>query len=312
MYIHYRLQIFCVVYLLGKNYTVHYTGTSPQDSRMYLLNAGDDEGVVMAIWYAQPWRLDVYVDDVYQLPQNGYYNSAGQLVYRNPSYPGEYIPTIATDSTGSNYFDRDTQNLHVLLKGSPPVTITTNPLIFVAIQVPFQSVDDFFGAKIVENLAAFFNIPKDKIRVAEAVRESRRRRDVTDTMTFTLEVTNAPSATVNVSQPGDVTLSELQQMTSKLVDMYQLDIDTLQSYLNITLLSLTVTEPPPPTDSQQWKTVTSEVADSQTAAVAAFTPSSLQVPTTMYLATHPTVLHEGSAFPVQPALGFKGINVRGN
>ena len=55
-----------------------------------------------------------------------------------------------------------------------------------------MTVDDFFGENLVSNLATFLGIPSDKIKVAQATRESRRRL-LTDTVDFIVEISNPPS-----------------------------------------------------------------------------------------------------------------------
>lgn len=284
---------------------IHYTGTSPQDSKFWLLNAEPDDAVEIGIWYAQPWRLDIYLDNFYQLPKNGYYNSAGQLLYRAPTYQGEYLPDVTSDPAGSSYFDRDTQILHIILKGNIPVTIRTNTRIFVNFEVPFLTVDEFFGERIVSNLASFFDIPPERIRIANAVREpGRRRRSASDTMVFTLEIANPPRD-YTTSYNGDISHGQFLNITAKLVNMYQLNSTILETTLNITLVSLTVSEPPPSTDSPEWETVVSDSYQNQTEAVDSFIPPVLQVPTSMYLEREPTVIHEGAAFSVPPVLGMR-------
>ena len=70
-----------------------------------------------------------------------------------------------------------------------------------------------------------------------------------------------------------------------------------------------MTESAPPTDSEQWRNIATVVSDNQKEAVDKFQPPSLQVPSLMHISTEPQVLHEGSAFTTQPAIGFQGQNV---
>ena len=74
-----------------------------------------------------------------------------------------------------NFFQTKDQ-LCLLVKGPSPVVIITSALVTLTIGVPPMSVDDFFGEAIIANLAAFFGIPAEKIKVASASRESSRRR----------------------------------------------------------------------------------------------------------------------------------------
>ena len=52
-----------------------------------------------------------------------------------------------------------------------------------------MTIDEFFGDNIVENLATFLKVPKEKIRVMSVVREtSSRRRRNTDSTVINFEI----------------------------------------------------------------------------------------------------------------------------
>ena len=88
----------------------------------------------------------------------------------------EFLPDLSTDAKGANWFDRDTKLLWMVIGGGDPVDIKTSPLVVVTFGVPAQTVDEFFGEKMVENFAAFFNIPASKIKIVTGSRESRRKK----------------------------------------------------------------------------------------------------------------------------------------
>ena len=89
--------------------------------------------------------------------------------------------------TGSNFYDRKEQMIHVLVRGSDHLDIKTNKLVIVTFGVPTMTIDEFFGPKIVANLAAFLDIPPERIKIANAVSASgRKKRDtVTQVGTYT-------------------------------------------------------------------------------------------------------------------------------
>jgi len=90
---------------------------------------------------------------------------------------GDYKPDIATDSKGTNWFDRELQQIWIVLGGGEPVDIITSAEIVVAFNMPTMTADEFFSPElIVSNMAAFFNIPASKIKIVDAVREKRRKR----------------------------------------------------------------------------------------------------------------------------------------
>lgn len=56
-------------------------------------------------------------------------------------------------------------------------------VVLVSLTLPPMTIDDFFGEKVVENLAAFLGIPPEKIRIVDVISEAtnRRKRDVSGT-----------------------------------------------------------------------------------------------------------------------------------
>lgn len=68
--------------------------------------------------------------------------------------------------------------------------------IIVSFGLPAMTVDDFFGDNLVENLAAFLNIPLTKVRIMNVVSESSsgRRKRSTDGITVEVEIGNEPTS----------------------------------------------------------------------------------------------------------------------
>ena len=72
--------------LSDKPYEIYFTGTTPQNLRYHWLN-NEDSAVLVGVWYAQAWRLDVSVNGFYKIPTNGHYNSDGQMwLYNRPGW----------------------------------------------------------------------------------------------------------------------------------------------------------------------------------------------------------------------------------
>ena len=95
---------------------------------------------------------------------------------------GDYLDDVSDASAvpGANWFNATGKQLCVKVTGVKLVDIKTSPLIIVSFEMPAMSVDEFFGEKIVENLAAFFGISEENIKVAEAIPESRRKRQASE------------------------------------------------------------------------------------------------------------------------------------
>ena len=250
---------------------------------------------MLATWYAQSWRLNVYVNGEYVEPTNAYYTPQNQMALRPPLSEGEYRPILDADPTGTNYFDRSTQMLYVLLRGNTPVQVVTDQTIFVTFSVPFMTVDQFFGEQIVDNLAAFFGISPDKIRYAEAVAESRRKREAI--FQFIIEIANQPQA-LNQTTAGDLTAAQIGAASSALINAFQLG--QLGDILNLTILNMAIVEPPPSPGSVEWLQYT------QLGLVGAV---SLAIPEQLVLVVNPDPATEGNVFMVQPNLQMTDILV---
>ena len=55
--------------------------------------------------------------------------------------------------------------------------IITSPLIVVSFNLPAMDADTFFDPDLIaNNFALFFGIPPDAVKVVNAVRETRRKR----------------------------------------------------------------------------------------------------------------------------------------
>ena len=85
----------------------------------------------------------------------------------------------------------------IIIRGSTPVEVITQEVIIVSFGLPAMTVEDFYGANIVENLAAFLNIPLTKVRVVNVVSESsgsRRRRRNSDGISVEVEIGDEPTS----------------------------------------------------------------------------------------------------------------------
>lgn len=170
-----------------KNYLMHFTSTTAQKLRYFLLNSQPTEAVRMEVWYSQPFRLDVYHDGSFVMPTNGRFYKDRYLLDPPPQgNPDYHKPNVLTDPAGTNWFDRDAGILFFVVKGPKPITVETVQEVIVSFQFPSMTVDEFYGEQMVQYLAAFLNVPMSKVRVVEIVSASsqtsgrRRKRSVSD------------------------------------------------------------------------------------------------------------------------------------
>lgn len=200
-----RLSTLYTTIAMGKEYEIVFTGTNPQSMRLHVLNAADTQKVVAGIWYSNPQRLDVYVNGIYILPNNGGYNEKGEFIWENDLTPDEYKPdVVASNVYGENYYDRDLQTLYVMVRGDYPVDIRTAPVIMVTFGVPSTELDDFYEEDLVDNLADYLDIDESQIRIVDVIAEDsaarrRRRRAVSEGFfEVDVEIGDGPAASIEL------------------------------------------------------------------------------------------------------------------
>ena len=115
------------------------TSYNPQKTRIKLLNADPEQGILVSIYYPKPNRIDVYKKPesvktaaVYISPTNADY-SGGKVKFLEPkeNEPADkYIPDVS-EMSGSNWFDMRTNLIHVVVKGGDVIDLVEAPFIQV-------------------------------------------------------------------------------------------------------------------------------------------------------------------------------------
>ncbi len=230
-----RLSTFYSIVAVGMEYELVFTGTNPQDIRLQMLNAKEDDRLVVGTWYSSPQRLDVYVDGVYILPNNGAYEF-GEFVWKSDKRPDEYKPSVTSSRYGENFFNRATQYLYVLLHGPRPVIIRTTPVIMVTFSVPAMTVDEFYGENLVSNLVMFLDVEPSQIRIVNVIAEDSlgRRRRRSEGADVVIEIGDPPAESIETPDDEPVTV-ENGTMTSNVTMGYN------GSEPNVTAATPTVT-----------------------------------------------------------------------
>ena len=224
-----RISTFYGIVASSFNYTVGLTSANPQNFALHLLNANDMQGIVVRIIYTNPQRLDVYVnnggEDVYVPPKNAKLLDDGNLEYVSASTVSEeyFFPTMH-DVHGANFYDRSLKQLHVNIRGNRAYKIITTPVIVLSMTLSVTAEDFFAEEFLVRNLALLLNIPSDRIRVVNVVRETaqkrrRRKRQATGTETIEVEIGDPPtqvipSETSNTTMSANLTMMNMTDTTN--------------------------------------------------------------------------------------------------
>ena len=242
-----RISTFYAIVSTGINYTIGLTSTNPQKTNFILLNASDSQSLLIAYIYNNPQRLDVYIENTYVIPTNGYMLN-GDLRYSGQG--SSFIPSL-TDPSGSNYYDRGEKKLYIVVKGDSPVTVITTMVMQLGLHAPPLTVDQFFEENLVQNLALLFNIPQSRIRIVNVVSEggTRRKRQTGTGTLINIEIGNSPmNKTINVTSTGptpddNMTYNSLLSISESVGISVQ--TGQLSMSLGITIYSADVTEPIP-------------------------------------------------------------------
>lgn len=80
------------------------------------------------------------------------------MIFKEPNQTGQYLPNPLTDPSGTNYFDRKTETLYVVVKGPSIVEIRYQPLVIISFGLPAMTEEEFYGSKVVDNMAAFLGV----------------------------------------------------------------------------------------------------------------------------------------------------------
>uniref|UniRef100_A0A8C5F806 PKHD1 like 1, tandem duplicate 1 n=1 Tax=Gadus morhua TaxID=8049 RepID=A0A8C5F806_GADMO len=258
-----RLSLFHAMVATGRAFDVFFSSVSPQKLRLMLLNAPPTESVLVSVFYSKPKRLDVYVNNQLIAPTNAEWNAENtDYTMMEPSYPGQYVPAL-NSSLGTNFFDRDTKMLQLLVRGSDPVEIRTSPLLVIAFNLPAMTEDQFFGDSLVRNLALFLKVPSSMIRITKVVREDgggggarRRKRAAAAGLTVEVEIQKPPVQQTSNTTDDEAAFVELQSIAD---DLGQAAVSgNLSQSIGFNVSSVGITAPPPPASDPTWNQVAAE------------------------------------------------------
>ncbi|XP_053372863.1 fibrocystin-L-like [Mercenaria mercenaria] len=282
-----RVSTFFALVATDKEYLVHLSSVTPKHIRYRLLNANPDEGIKLTLWYSRSNRLDVYVDDDFVLATNAKIDSNGRYITTAPN-GNEFEPQIA-NGTGTNFFDKDSGELTLIIQGSQRIDVKTLESVIVTFGIPALTVDQFFGDGIVENLANFLNIPLTKVRVVNVVSASSsgRRKRSGDGITVEVEIGDEPMTSINDTAPDSIDYSALTEIAANIVNECQ--VGNVSETLNVTGGCETVEVPS---------------SDPDVASIVYNTPT----PDHLYFAKEPVPEYEGVQLKKQPKIRAADIS----
>nr|XP_058131903.1 fibrocystin-L isoform X2 [Dasypus novemcinctus] len=300
-----RLSLFHSVVALNKSYEIYFTGTSPQNLRLMLLNVDHKKAVRVGIFFSTLQRLDVYVNNSLVCPKNTVWNPQEKHCELNRHlYTEKYLPNLNSAVLGENYFDRAYQMLYLLVKGTIPVEIHTTAVIFVSFQLPAVTEDDFYSShNLVRNLALFLKIPSDKIRVSKITRGKSLRKKRSMGLTIELEIGDPPTQFLSNDTAGQMQFYELQEIAGCLGQ--GVILGKISSILGLNISAMSITNPIPSLSDSDWIKVTVQPVERS-----AFPVHHVAVVSSLSVITQPVATELGQPFSQQPSV--KALDSDGN
>uniref|UniRef100_A0A6I8N1M6 Fibrocystin-L n=1 Tax=Ornithorhynchus anatinus TaxID=9258 RepID=A0A6I8N1M6_ORNAN len=300
-----RLSLFHSIVALNKSYEIYFTGTSPQNLRLLLLNVEDNEAVQVAIFFSTLQRLDVYVNNSLVCPENTVWSPQQKDCKFNPCrYTGHLLPKLRSAIPGENYFDRTSQMLYLLVKGSTPVEIHTTVVLFISFNLPEMLDDDFYNSNsLVQNLASFLKISPEKIRITRIIREQSRRRKRSTKLVIELQIGDPPSQSTINRTGGQLQFSELEEITDRLGQAVILG--KIGTVLGFNVSSLSISSPVPPSSDSSWIKMTARPVERSQ-----FPVNYLAFISSLLVITQPAAGQQGLPFSQQPSI--KAVDSHGN
>ena len=197
-----RLSTFFTIVISGTDYTIWLSSTNPSHIRFHLLNSDDDPdnlgSVVIKILYDDPLRKDIYVDGELIPPLNLMENN-----YR--AIGNQYIPTHS-HATGSNYFNYEERLMHLLVKGSNPVSVRTANVVQLSFNLEVSLNSFFDPAEFFNNLVSVLNIDTSTIRIVNVIseRSGRKRRQTFSMDQVIIEIGYSAESSIDTPQAPSI------------------------------------------------------------------------------------------------------------
>merc|ERR1712164_8436 len=164
---------------LDATHTVHHSSTTPQLTRVSLVDSTPEEAVHIKLYYGIPNRVDVYVDGKLKTP-------LANVTWDNPAVPDfSSAGMLASLEHGANFYNRLNGYLEFILRGPGEVQLRISNTVVLSLKVKVTE-DKFFEPGLeglVDNVRLLLNIPAERIAVAgvgdfeEAKSLARSRRN---------------------------------------------------------------------------------------------------------------------------------------
>ncbi|CAF0756351.1 unnamed protein product [Brachionus calyciflorus] len=240
-----RVSSFMAIVSSGRNFDIYLSSTPPKQLRFRLVNADSSFKIRLSMHYFASNRIDVYKNERFVLPTNGYYEEGKMKFNVTTNNLNSFMPTVASES-GTNLAVRDHRKVYATMSGSDYLDFKTAAAIVLKFGVPAITPEAFFDEKnLVRNFADLLGIDPSRIRKVNIIRESRRKRQASSVRYFELVIFDNPSNQSSFSSDDELSAKSLMELSANVSNLFttgQLQ-EMAANILNISLAALTVEKP---------------------------------------------------------------------
>lgn len=194
------------------------------------------------MFYSTAQRIDLYKNLEFIAPSNAYFEN-GNMKMKDPSLDlAKYMPTYSK-AAGENLFYKPDKKIYFTTDGSSVIELRIAPVLVLSFGLPAITPEDFFNpVTIVGNFAKLLGIEPSKIRRVEIVRESRRRRQIGQSLSYIKLTIEENAAESTNSTAADDIKNEFNELNGKISNLYATNEiqKKAKESLGVTLASLEV------------------------------------------------------------------------
>lgn len=225
------------------------------------------------MYYFTAQRIDLYLNDTFIAPTNADYTT-GKMQIKDPgSNQTAFMPTHQSP-IGTNFFSKPDRRMYFAIDGTSYVDLKIAPVLFVRFGVPAITADQFFNTQtLVGNMALLLGIDSSKIRRAEIVRATSKKRQANSLAYIVLTIFEDAPTSLNDTQATNTQKQAMNQLDAKITNMFMTgQLQEQAKSLNITLTSMSVQRPNSNTTDQPVVKIAKLVVAKEASSCAAQTP----------------------------------------
>lgn len=185
------------------------------------------------MFYSTAQRIDLYKNLGFITPTNAYYDN-GKMKMKDPSLNlASYMPTYKK-TAGENLFYQPDKKIYFATDGGSVIELKIAPVLVLSFGLPAITPEEFFNpVTIVGNFAKLLGIDPSKIRRVQIVRESRKRRQIGQSLSFIKLTIEENAANSTNGTETDEIKNEFTELNAKITNLYA--TNEIQSQANKTL-----------------------------------------------------------------------------